>query len=129
MSKGCVLGLATDGDADRFGVIDSNGSFITPNQLIALLFDYLVESRKWDGGAARSVATSHLVDRVAEARGLPVYETPVGFKYIGELINENKIVIGGESRRGYRSKVTIRRKMASLRVCSQRRQLRRAARA
>ncbi len=100
LSKGCVLGLATDGDADRFGVIDSNGSFITPNQLIALLFDYLVESRKWNGGAARSVATSHLVDRVAEARGLPVYETPVGFKYIGELINENKIVIGGEESAG-----------------------------
>lgn len=99
-SKGCVLGLATDGDADRFGIIDSNGSFITPNQLIALLFDYLVESRKWDGGAARSVATSHLVDRVAEARGLPIYETPVGFKYIGELINENKIVIGGEESAG-----------------------------
>ena len=100
VSKGCILGLATDGDADRFGVIDSNGSFITPNQLIALLFDYLVESRKWSGGAARSVATSHLVDRVAEARGLPVYETPVGFKYIGELINENKIVIGGEESAG-----------------------------
>ncbi|MFN2498127.1 MAG: phosphoglucomutase/phosphomannomutase family protein [Pyrinomonadaceae bacterium] len=100
LSKKCLLGLATDGDADRFGVIDSNGSFITPNQLIALLFDYLVESRQWSGGAARSVATSHLVDRVAEARGLPVYETPVGFKYIGELINENKIVIGGEESAG-----------------------------
>ena len=100
LSKGCVLGLATDGDADRFGIIDSNGSFITPNQLIALLFDYLVESRKWTGGAARSVATSHLVDRVADAHGLPVYETPVGFKYIGELINENKIVIGGEESAG-----------------------------
>ncbi|MFN2491765.1 MAG: phosphoglucomutase/phosphomannomutase family protein [Pyrinomonadaceae bacterium] len=100
LSKGCILGLATDGDADRFGVVDSNGIFITPNQLIALLFDYLVESRKWDGGAARSVATSHLVDRVANDRGLPVYETPVGFKYIGELINENKIVIGGEESAG-----------------------------
>lgn len=100
LSKHCVLGLATDGDADRFGVIDSNGSFITPNQLIALLFDYLVESRKWSGGAARSVATSHLLDRVAQARGLPVYETPVGFKYIGELINEDKIVIGGEESAG-----------------------------
>lgn len=100
LSKGCILGLATDGDADRFGVIDSNGSFITPNQLIALLFDYLVESRKWEGGAARSVATSHLVDRVAQARGLAVYETPVGFKYIGELINENKIVLGGEESAG-----------------------------
>jgi phosphoglucomutase len=100
LSKGCVLGLATDGDADRFGIIDANGAFITPNQLIALLFDYLVESRNWSGGAARSVATSHLVDRVAEARGLQVYETPVGFKYIGELINEDKIVIGGEESAG-----------------------------
>ncbi len=100
LSKGYSLGIATDGDADRFGVIDSNGSFITPNQLIAVLFDYLVESRKWSGGAGRSVATSHLVDRVAEARSLPVYETPVGFKYIGELINENKIVIGGEESAG-----------------------------
>ncbi len=100
LAKGCALGLATDGDADRFGIIDADGSFITPNQLIALLFDYLVESRNWGGGVARSVATSHLVDRVAEARGLPVHETPVGFKYIGELINEDKIVIGGEESAG-----------------------------
>ena len=100
LPKVCALGLATDGDGDRFGVLDANGSFITPNQLIALLFDYLVESRKWSGGVARSVATSHLVDRVAEARGLPVYETPVGFKFIGELINEDKIVIGGEESAG-----------------------------
>ncbi|MGH9968439.1 MAG: phosphoglucomutase/phosphomannomutase family protein [Pyrinomonadaceae bacterium] len=98
--KGCVLGLATDGDGDRFGVIDSNGEFITPNKLIAILFDYLADSRKWDGGVARSVATSHLVDRVAKARGLPVYETPVGFKYIGELINEDKIILGGEESAG-----------------------------
>jgi phosphoglucomutase len=98
--KGCVLGLATDGDGDRFGVIDRDGTFITPNQLIALLFDYLAESRGWNEGVARSVATSHLVDRVAEARGLPVYETPVGFKYIGELINEDKIILGGEESAG-----------------------------
>lgn len=96
----CALGLATDGDADRFGVVDTNGEFITPNTLIALLFDYLAESRGWTGGAARSVATSHLVDRVAESRGLPVYETPVGFKYIGELINADKIILGGEESAG-----------------------------
>ena len=96
----CALGLATDGDGDRFGVIDGNGRFITPNQLIALLFDYLAETRGWTGGIARSVATSHLVDRVAEARSLPVYETPVGFKFIGELINEDKIILGGEESAG-----------------------------
>ena len=100
LNKGCALGLATDGDGDRFGVIDSTGEFITPNQLIALLFDYLAESRNWSGGVARSVATSHLVDRVAEARGLPVFETPVGFKFIGELINEDKIILGGEESAG-----------------------------
>ncbi|MBA3439414.1 MAG: phosphoglucomutase/phosphomannomutase family protein, partial [Pyrinomonadaceae bacterium] len=98
--RGCALGLATDGDADRFGILDANGQFITPNQLIAILFDYLAESRSWTGGVARSVATSHLVDRVAEARGLPVYETPVGFKYIGELINQDKIILGGEESAG-----------------------------
>jgi phosphoglucomutase len=96
----CTLGLATDGDGDRFGVLDSDGTFITPNQLIAILFDYLAEARGWAGGVARSVATSHLVDRVAEARGLPLYETPVGFKFIGELINEDKIILGGEESAG-----------------------------
>ncbi|MGB9180844.1 MAG: phosphoglucomutase/phosphomannomutase family protein [Pyrinomonadaceae bacterium] len=98
--NGCALGLATDGDSDRFGVLDANAQFITPNQLIALLFDYLAESRGWAGGVARSVATSHLVDRVALERGLKVYETPVGFKFIGELINEDKIILGGEESAG-----------------------------
>lgn len=99
-TKGLTLGLATDGDGDRFGVIDSNGAFITPNQLVALLTDYLAESRGWKDGVARSVATSHLVDRVAENRGLKLYETPVGFKFIGELINEDKIILGGEESAG-----------------------------
>jgi phosphoglucomutase len=100
LANKCTLGLATDGDGDRFGIIDSNGEFITPNQLIAILFDYLAESRRWQGGVARSVATSHLVDLVAKSRGLPVYETPVGFKFIGELINEDKIILGGEESAG-----------------------------
>ncbi len=99
-TKNLTLGLATDGDADRFGIIDSNGEFITPNELIALLADYLAESRDWTEGVARSVATSHLIDRVAESRGLKLYETPVGFKYIGELINEDKIILGGEESAG-----------------------------
>lgn len=96
----CALGLATDGDGDRFGVIDHDGTFITANQLIAILFDYLAGSRNWTGGVARSVATSHLVDRVAKERGLEVHETPVGFKFIGELINEDRIILGGEESAG-----------------------------
>ncbi|QQS42644.1 MAG: phosphoglucomutase/phosphomannomutase family protein [Acidobacteriota bacterium] len=100
ISDKLALGLATDGDGDRFGVIDSNGEQITPNQLIALLADYLAESRGWNEGIARSVATSHLVDRVAESRGLSIHETPVGFKFIGELINRNEIILGGEESAG-----------------------------
>lgn len=95
-----TLGLSTDGDGDRFGVIDSNGEFITANQLITLLSDYLIESRGWKEGIARSVATTNLVDRVAEYHGVELYETPVGFKFIGELINEDRIVLGGEESAG-----------------------------
>lgn len=94
------LGLATDGDADRFGILDSDGAYIEPNYIIALLLDYLIRVRKLEGGVARSVATSHLVDAVAGRHGVPVYETPVGFKYIGELISQDKIVIGGEESAG-----------------------------
>lgn len=99
-SKGLALGLATDGDADRFGVVDSNGEFIEPNNLIAILADYLAESRGWTEGVARSVATSQMIDRVAASRGLKLYETPVGFKFIGELINKGEIIIGGEESAG-----------------------------
>jgi phosphoglucomutase len=99
-TKKLTLGIATDGDADRFGIIDSDGTFITPNQLIALLTDYLAESRGWANGVARSVATSHLVDRVAKDRGIKLYETPVGFKFIGELINRDEIILGGEESAG-----------------------------
>ena len=98
--KGYMLGIATDGDADRFGIIDADGTFIEPNKLIALLTDYLAESRGWKQGVARSVATSHLVDRVATDRGIELHETPVGFKYIGELINKDEIILGGEESAG-----------------------------
>lgn len=97
---GFDLGVATDGDADRFGIVDRGGVFVTPNQILALLFDYLCETRSWEGGVARSVATSHQVDRVARRRGRPVYETPVGFKYIGELLKAGKIILGGEESAG-----------------------------
>ncbi len=100
VEKGLTLGLATDGDGDRFGVIDANGEFITPNQLIALLTDYLHESRGWTLGVGRSVATSHQVDRVAKARGIKLYETPVGFKFLGELIIKDEIILGGEESAG-----------------------------
>jgi phosphomannomutase len=94
------LGIATDGDADRFGIVDEDGTFIEPNYILALLLDYLVRTRGMKGGVARSVATSHLVDAVAARHGIELFETPVGFKYIGELISKDKIIIGGEESAG-----------------------------
>ena len=97
---GAQIGIATDGDADRFGIVDEDGTFIQPNYIIALLFEYLAETRGWKNGVAKSVATTNLVNAVAEHLNVPLYETPVGFKYIGELIIEDKIAIGGEESAG-----------------------------
>lgn len=94
------LGLATDCDADRFGILDRDGTPIVPNYIIPLLIDYLVTDRKWTGKVARSVATSHLVDAVARHHRLDLIETPVGFKYIGELISKKEILLGGEESGG-----------------------------
>jgi phosphoglucomutase len=97
---GAQIGIATDGDADRFGIVDGDGTFVQPNYVIALLFDYLVESRGWTNGVAKSVATTNLINAIAKARGVELFETPVGFKFIGELIMQDKIVIGGEESAG-----------------------------
>jgi alpha-D-glucose phosphate-specific phosphoglucomutase len=97
---GATLGIATDGDADRFGVVDEDGWFVQPNYVIALLFEYLVETRGWKNGVAKSVATTNLVNAIAQHYGIQLHETPVGFKYIGDLINRDEIAIGGEESAG-----------------------------
>ncbi len=94
------IGIATDGDADRFGIVDQDGTFVQPNYVIAILFDYLVESRGWKNGVAKSVATTNLINALAKRLGIELHETPVGFKYIGELIKADKIAIGGEESAG-----------------------------
>lgn len=94
------IGIATDGDADRFGIVDEDGTFVQPNYIIALLFDYLVETRGWKNGVGKSVATTNFVNALAKHHKIQLHETPVGFKYIGELIKEDKIVIGGEESAG-----------------------------
>jgi alpha-D-glucose phosphate-specific phosphoglucomutase len=94
------IGIATDGDADRFGIVDEDGTFLQPNYIIALLFDYLVETRGWKNGVAKSVATTNLINALAKLHGVELHETPVGFKYIGELIMQDKIAIGGEESAG-----------------------------
>ncbi len=94
--KGCHLGIATDADGDRFGIVDEKGNFIIQNLIISLLLDYLVTTKKWKGGVARSVATTHLIDRIARKHNFPLYKTPVGFKYLADLFLKNKIFFGGE---------------------------------
>jgi phosphoglucomutase len=98
--QNAAAGLATDGDADRFGILDGDGSFVSPNHILALIFDYLLETRGEKLGASRSVATTHFIDAVAKLHDVPVYETPVGFKYVGPLLREGKIAVGGEESAG-----------------------------
>jgi phosphoglucomutase len=94
--KKCHLGLATDADGDRFGIVDEGGKFIIQNLILSLILNYLVTKKKWKGGVARSVATTHLIDRIARKHGLPLYKTPVGFKYMADLFLRGKIIFGGE---------------------------------
>jgi phosphoglucomutase len=94
------LGLGTDGDADRFGIIDERGRFVSANLILALVALYLKRHRNIPGGLARSVATTHLIDAIARKLDVPLYETPVGFKYIGGLILADKIALGGEESAG-----------------------------
>ena len=96
----CDLGLATDGDADRLGVIDESGAFIHPNRLLVLLDYYLVKYRGWTGPCVRNNSTTHLLDRVAKGLGQTCYEVPVGFKWISAKMAETDAVIGGESSGG-----------------------------
>jgi phosphoglucomutase len=100
VEEGFDIGLATDGDADRFGIIDDRGRFISANMVIALVSLYLKRVRKIPGGLARTVATTHLIDAIAHKFDVPLYETPVGFKYIGELILDDKVALGGEESAG-----------------------------
>jgi phosphoglucomutase len=92
------LGLATDGDGDRFGIIDAGGAFIAPNLFLAALADYLFEHRRLPGGIGRSVATTHLLDALCSLHGRPLYETPVGFKHLGDhLLSGRAFLVCEES--------------------------------
>jgi alpha-D-glucose phosphate-specific phosphoglucomutase len=94
------LGLGVDGDADRFGVVDKDGTWLTPNQILALTLYHLKKNRGWTGAVVRTVPTSHQVDAVAELLGVKLHETPVGFKYIGALMESEPVIVGGEESGG-----------------------------
>jgi phosphomannomutase len=100
-SSGADAGLATDGDADRIGLCDENGVFINQLQVFALLFLYLLEVRGLRGPAVRSVTTTEMADSLGKIYGVPVYETAVGFKYVGPRMVELDAIIGGEESGGF----------------------------
>lgn len=110
LDRGCDLGIATDGDADRIGVIDDKGNFLHPNDILVLLYYYLLKYKGWHGPAVRNICTTHLLDRVAASFGEECYEVPVGFKHISAKMFATDAVIGGESSGGMAVKGHIKGK-------------------
>ena len=96
----CDIGIATDGDADRIGVVDDKGRYLSPNDILVLLYYYLVKYRNEHGPVVRNLCTTHMLDRIAEKFGEKCYEVPVGFKHISSKITETDALIGGESSGG-----------------------------
>jgi alpha-D-glucose phosphate-specific phosphoglucomutase len=96
-----LLGIATDGDADRVGIVDENGVFLNQLQVFALLCLYLLQVRQQRGAIIRSVTTSEMISLLGKKFNVPVYVTPVGFKYVAPLMLEHDALIGGEESGGY----------------------------
>lgn len=96
----CDIGIATDGDADRLGVVDDRGRFLHPNEILVLLYYYLLKYKGWRGPVVRNIATTHLLDRIAQSWDEKCYEVPVGFKYVSSKMSETGAIIGGESSGG-----------------------------
>lgn len=110
LDKKCDIGVATDGDADRIGVIDDTGRFLHPNDILVLLYYYLVKYKGWKGPVVRNICTTHMLDKVAERFGEKCYEVPVGFKHISAKMYATDAVIGGESSGGLTVRGHIRGK-------------------
>ena len=100
LDRYCDIGIATDGDADRLGVIDDKGHYLHANTILVMLYYYLLKYRGWRGPAVRNLSTTHVLDKVAESFGQKCYEVPVGFKHISAGMREHNAVIGGESSGG-----------------------------
>ncbi|MBX7223993.1 MAG: phosphoglucomutase/phosphomannomutase family protein, partial [Blastocatellia bacterium] len=107
VSRGAFLGLSTDGDADRVGAVDDLGRYINTHKMLAILTLYLVRKRGLTGGVVRTISQSVMVKRIAESYGLPLYEVPVGFKHVAELMLKEDILCGGEESNGLGCKLHI----------------------
>jgi len=95
-----MVGLATDGDADRLGAVDDKGRFVDPHRIFALVLRYLIEKRGWRGKVVRTVSTTRMIDRIAQRHDLPVVETPVGFNHIADHMLAGGVLMGGEESGG-----------------------------
>lgn len=104
---GYDAGFAFDGDADRIGAIDHDGTFVTPHQIFSILFWHLAGTRKLTGDVVKSFTTTKMIDKIAEKLGRKVWETPVGFKYICDRMLENDVVLGGEESGGIATKLHL----------------------
>ncbi len=120
LKKGADIGLSTDGDGDRFGIVDVGGGFITPNEVLAIILKYLVEGRKEKGAVIRSIATTNMLDALAGFYQLPLVEVPVGFKFVGKAMKDEEGLLGGEESGGMTIKGHIPEKdgiLACLLMC------------
>jgi alpha-D-glucose phosphate-specific phosphoglucomutase len=100
VNEKCDAGLATDGDADRIGAVAEDGSFVDSHKIFCVLLYWLLERKKWPGDVVRAFNTTRMLDRIAAKYGRKLYETPIGFKYIADLMMEHDILIGGEESGG-----------------------------
>ncbi len=100
VSEECAVGIANDGDADRVGMYDEKGEFVSSHLLLALLVKYLHRERGLAGEIVKTFSTTHMLDRIGEAYGLPVQTTPIGFKYIASKIVDGDVLVGGEESGG-----------------------------
>lgn len=96
----CAVGVANDGDGDRFGVINENGDYVSPNEIIAILLMHLKENKNYNGCLVKTVGASLMLDKIAEKNGVSVIETPVGFKHVGEAMRKYNPIIAGEESGG-----------------------------
>ncbi len=103
----CDAGLATDGDADRVGLVDSSGKFISSQQTMCLMVWHLLEDRGWRGMVVTTVAGTNVMDRIAAQYGVPFKRTPVGFKHIARLMRETDVLFGGEESGGFGFRNTV----------------------
>lgn len=115
--KGYDLGLGADGDGDRLGIIDERGNFVHPNDILCLLYYYFLEYKGWEGAVVRNVATTHILDKIAESYGQECYEVPVGFKHISAAMEKKDALIGGESSGGLTIRGHVKGKDATLAAC------------